>query len=90
MSLPEQVANRRAMTQRGGGLPYAIAAYAAWGLLPLYLRLVESVPPLEFVGWRVVFTVPECLALVLLTRSLTPLRAVLRNPRALVALPVRC
>ena len=42
------------------GLAYALGAHAFWGSMPLYLLLVQSVPPLEFVAWRLVFTLPLC------------------------------
>ncbi len=45
------------------GLPYALGAHVVWGSMPLYLLLVQSVPPLEFVAWRLIFTLPLCLAL---------------------------
>jgi chloramphenicol-sensitive protein RarD len=65
--LPEHLA---ALTRRGepdaehpaSGLPYALGAHVVWGSMPLYLLLVQSVPPLEFVAWRLVFTLPLCLA----------------------------
>ncbi len=72
--------------QRQDGLSYAIGAYLIWGLLPLYLRLVHAVPPTEFVGWRVVCTVPVCIAIVSFRRQWPDVIAALRNPRALLAL----
>ena len=54
--------------------------------MPLYLLLVQSVPPLEFVAWRLVFTLPLCLALLAMTRGWAELRAVLRDRRALATL----
>jgi chloramphenicol-sensitive protein RarD len=68
------------------GLPYALGAHAVWGSMPLYLLLVQSVPPLEFVAWRLVFTLPLCLAFVAATRSWGELRDVLRNRRAVLTL----
>jgi chloramphenicol-sensitive protein RarD len=59
------------------GLAPAIGAYLIWGFLPLYLRLVESVPPLEFVGWRIIWTLPLCLLIVALRRQFGELRAAL-------------
>lgn len=47
-----------------GGLSYALGAYFMWGLIPLYFALVREVPPVEIVAWRVLFTVPVCLAIV--------------------------
>lgn len=68
------------------GLPYALGAHVVWGSMPLYLLLVQSVPPLEFVAWRLVFTLPLCLAFVAFTRSWGELGAVLRNRRAVLTL----
>lgn len=68
------------------GLALAIGAYVIWGVLPLYLRFVQSVPPLEFVGWRVIFTLPICLLLVAVYRLGGELLAVLRQPRHVAAL----
>jgi chloramphenicol-sensitive protein RarD len=66
---------------RRNGLPMAVGAYLIWGLLPLYLRLVHSVPPFEFVGWRVVFTLPLCLLIVAARRQFADVIAALRQPR---------
>jgi chloramphenicol-sensitive protein RarD len=68
------------------GLPLALGAHLIWGSMPLYLMLVQSVPPLEFVAWRLVFTLPLCLALVAVFRAWDELRAVLRDRRAVLTL----
>lgn len=73
-------------TQRQDGLRFALGAYFIWGLLPLYLKLLQGVPPFEFVGWRIVFTVPVCLAIVVFRRQGAELLAALRNPKVLAAL----
>lgn len=65
---------------RQSGMPMALATYAIWGLLPLYLRLVHQVPPIEFVGWRIIFTLPICLGLVLALRQGPAIRAALAWP----------
>lgn len=57
-----------------------------WGSMPLYLLLVQSVEPLEFVAWRLIFTLPLCLALLAATRGWSELRSVLRDPRAMATL----
>jgi chloramphenicol-sensitive protein RarD len=62
------------------GLPLAFATFLIWGLMPLYLMLVKAVPPVEFVGWRIVFTLPVCLLLVLALRQTAQLRAALTWP----------
>ncbi|MBU6267083.1 MAG: EamA family transporter RarD [Sphingomonadales bacterium] len=68
------------------GLQFAVGAYLIWGLLPLYLKLLHGIGPVQFVGWRVVFTLPVCLALVTTTRQGWKLAAALRNPRTLALL----
>lgn len=68
------------------GLPYALGAHAVWGSMPLFLILVKTVPSLEFVAWRLVFTLPLCGALVLLRRLGPELRGVLRDRRAMLTL----
>lgn len=67
-------------TPQQSGLPMAFGTYLIWGLLPLYLRLVHHVPPIEFVGWRVVFTLPVCLVLVAIMGQWQALKAALAWP----------
>lgn len=77
------------MTQpetRNDGMPYAIAAYLIWGLLPLYLRQVHDVPPFEFVGWRTLFTLPACALAIVVLRQGAALRAALDDRRKVMAL----
>ncbi|MEE4199497.1 EamA family transporter RarD [Erythrobacter sp.] len=68
------------------GLFAAVGAYVIWGFLPLYLLLVLSVPPFEFVGWRIIWTLPFCLAIVAARGQFAALRQAIAQPRALVAL----
>ena len=69
------------------GLPQAIGAYLIWGLLPLYLMLVRQVPPFEFVGWRVIFTLPVCLLVVALRRQGGEVLAAITERRTLSTTP---
>lgn len=68
------------------GLPMALGAYFIWGLLPLYLLLVREVPAFEFVGWRIIFTLPLCLLFILLRGQLADLGAACRNSSVLLRL----
>lgn len=68
------------------GLPYALGAHAMWGSMPLYLLLVKTVPSLEFVAWRLVFTVPLCAAIVMWKKLGGDLLAVLRDRRTMLTL----
>ena len=71
------------------GVLYALGAFGIWGLFPLYLRQVATVPPLEMVLHRSVW------ALVFLTAVLAALRrwqwmAELRAQPRRLAMPVLC
>jgi len=68
------------------GLIPALGAYVIWGFLPLYLLLVSHVPPFEFVGWRVISTLPLCLAIVAARGQFPAIAEALRSPRTLMAL----
>lgn len=72
-----------AQAARQDGLPYAIAAYTLWGFFPLYLYLLAFVPALEVLGWRVIFTLPVCLVIVVFRRQGRQLWRALTNPAAL-------
>lgn len=68
------------------GLAAALIAYIFWGVLPLYFRALHGVPPLELVGWRVVFTLPVCLVIVAIRKQGPQLRAAFASPRLLAQL----
>ena len=68
------------------GLPQALGAYILWGFMPLYLLLVRQVPAFEFVGWRIVWTLPVCLLIVAFRGQFPAIREALRNWRALLIL----
>lgn len=66
------------------GLPLALGAYAIWGVVPLYFHALRNVPPLELVGWRVILTLPLCVAIMAVRRQGPEFRQALRTP-AIVA-----
>ena len=66
------------------GLIAALTAYVIWGFLPLYLILVKSVPPFEFVGWRIIWTLPICLVIVAVRKQLPDLKRALCNRRTMM------
>lgn len=68
------------------GLGAALGAYVIWGFLPLYLILVRSVPAVEFVGWRIIFTLPICLIIVAFRRQAADVLRALRNRRVMLTL----
>ena len=68
------------------GLAYALGSHVFWGAMPLYLLTVKTVPPVEFVAWRIVFTLPLCLAIVAGRRAGGELLTALRDRRTMLIL----
>jgi chloramphenicol-sensitive protein RarD len=49
-------APRESLTPHASGLIYGVAAYALWGLFPLFWPLLEPANPLEILACRIVFS----------------------------------
>ena len=75
--------NEAVSNRLNSGLPAAIGAYLIWGFLPLYLILVRSVPAFEFVGWRIIWTLPFCLLIVAVRKQFPALKEAISSPRML-------
>jgi chloramphenicol-sensitive protein RarD len=73
-------------TGTGGGLPLALGAYFIWGLIPLYFAMARAVPPVEMVAWRIMFTLPFCLAVVAVRRQQGAVMLAIRDRRVLLTL----
>ena len=67
------------------GIAYAALAYICWGLFPLYFRQLATIPPVEVVAHRVVWSLAFLLALLAARRQWAWLRPVLRQPKVLGA-----
>jgi len=80
------MSNTPTTNSKPSGLPVALGAYTIWGFMPLYIMLVSSVPPFEFVGWRVIWTLPLCLLIVAVRRQFAELRRAFASPRSMLAL----
>jgi chloramphenicol-sensitive protein RarD len=65
------------------GLLYAGLAFGIWGLYPLYLRQIASVPPLEVVLHRSAWSLLFLLGLLAVLKRWSWLAAVRRQPRQL-------
>lgn len=68
------------------GVTAAIATYTIWGLLPIYFKLLTTVPALELVGWRIIFTLPICLIVIAVLRQGQDLAAAISNPALVMRL----
>lgn len=69
------------MSQRKAGVAYALFAYGSWGVLPLYLKALHGVPPLEVVAHRIVWAALLLLLVLLLTREWAWLGKLRARPR---------
>lgn len=62
------------------GVLYAIGAFTFWGLAPIYFKSLESVPALEILLHRVVWSVVFLFLILALSRQIKTIRAVLTKP----------
>jgi len=65
------------------GLAYALGAYAIWGFLPLYMKLLSHISPAEVVAHRIIWSVPIAGALLVLLGRTDDIRTALRTPKML-------
>ncbi|KAB0680108.1 EamA family transporter RarD [Aureimonas leprariae] len=64
------------------GFLFAVSAYVLWGLvLPLYMKSLSHVPPMEIVGHRIVWSVPIAAAILWWSGALRQALAKFRSPR---------
>lgn len=62
------------------GTLVALSAYFAWGLLPIYWKTIEHVPPLEILGHRVIWSLAVVLGLLAIQKNWGWLRRVAARP----------
>lgn len=65
------------------GFGYALAAYLLWGFLPLYMKALAHIPPVEVIAHRIVWSVPIAGALLIMTGRTADLRHAITSPRML-------
>lgn len=64
----------------------AVTAYVAWGLLPIFFRLVDHVDPVEIVTQRILWSLLLILTLLAARNGIAPMVRVMRNRRLIVPL----
>jgi chloramphenicol-sensitive protein RarD len=70
------------------GVIFALAAYCMWGIAPLYFKLLVSVPAIEIVMHRIVWSVLVLCVLLLLRGKFTQVIVAARDPKILRVLLV--
>jgi chloramphenicol-sensitive protein RarD len=76
--------DRAAPSSTSAGVLYALGAYGIWGVAPAYWKALEVVPATQILAHRVLWSMLVGLLLLLLTRSGTQFRTVLRSRRLLL------
>jgi len=72
----------------GRGLMLGVAAYALWGVLPIYFKAIAEVGAVNIVAHRILWSVPFLALLIALFGGLSEVRAALRSRRTLAFLTV--
>lgn len=76
------------MSEQRGGIGYGVAAFAIWGLMPLYFPLLKPASAFEILAHRMVWALVFVLALLALRRDWSWLPWLARSPRKLGLLAV--
>ncbi|NEX45234.1 EamA family transporter RarD [Pseudotabrizicola algicola] len=66
------------------GFAFALCAYLLWGFLPLYMKALAHVSPLEVIAHRVLWSLPVGLGVIIWLGRTQDLRKALRTPRMLM------
>ncbi len=65
------------------GFGFALTAYMLWGFLPLFMKTLAHISPIEVIAHRVIWSVPIAGAVLWMTGRTGDLRAAIRNPAML-------
>ena len=68
------------------GVIYAVAAFLIWGISPIYWKALRSVPAIEIILHRIVWSFFLLVPLIILMRRWQEFVAVIKNPRTLLIL----
>ncbi len=68
------------------GMWYAFSAYFLWGILPVYLKSIQEVPPIQILGHRVVWSVLLLALIVSWQRQWREIGNLVRKPSTLLIL----
>lgn len=63
------------------GFAFAVSAYVLWGGLPIYMKAIEHIPPVEIIAHRVLWSVPVAGLVLIALRRTSDLGRALRDPR---------
>ena len=87
MNLPttDQAAEQR---RARAGLMFGLAAYGLWGVMPVYFKLLKTVPSIDIVAHRIVWSMLVLLVLVTLVKAWGQVRDAVKSRKVLALLLV--
>lgn len=84
MAIEAAAGGRAGESEPARGFAFALAAYLAWGFLPLYMKAVAFIPAVEVVAHRIIWSVPVAAAILWWLGRTGDLKAALKSPRTLM------
>jgi len=63
------------------GFGYALGAYLLWGFLPLYMKALAHIPPVEIIAHRALWSLPVAGVVLIVSRRTADLKRALQTPR---------
>ncbi|MES2754325.1 MAG: EamA family transporter RarD [Pseudomonadota bacterium] len=73
-------------TRINPGILYGIAAYAIWGVLPIFLKLLRPMPGADILAHRILWSLALLTIVAAVLRHGAALRAIVRRPKLIAAL----
>jgi len=73
---------------RRRGFVFGVAAYGLWGVLPIYFKAISSVPAVDIVAHRVLWSLPFLAMLLLIGKDWAKVGRAIRNPRTIGLLTI--
>lgn len=74
------------LSQEVQGYIYAILAFIQWGLFPIYFKLINTVPPIEVLAHRIIWSVILLLLILALTQQMRALKQLIFTKNAFLSL----
>ena len=75
-------------SQWRAGLAYGLAAYALWGVMPIYFKQIASVASLDIVAHRIIWSLLVLAILLTIARAWGQVVAAIRNRKVMLTLTV--
>lgn len=70
------------------GVIFALAAYSMWGIAPIYFKLLTTVPALEIVMHRIVWSMLILCVLLVVRKKFSQVFKAIRDPKVIITLAI--